>query len=190
MIQMENRMSPLVNDCSMKGLKPAMLEFPYPPVQVKCRNLSYADLLSVDYCGPVSELTALTQYINNESRLSLKHCSIARTLLEIAVSEMMHLQKLGQLIFLLGGEVDYTARYQNRKECLWTPGYLTLPDRVSEMLRVDIEGEREAIKQYRMHVSKMDDEYVNAVLLRIVRDEEYHILLLQSLLDEVSISTG
>ena len=55
---------------------------------------------------------------------------------------------------------------------------------------MDIEGEREAIKQYRMHVSKMDDEYVNAVLLRIVRDEEYHILLLQSLLDEVSISTG
>lgn len=186
MIQMENRTSPLVNDCSMAGIKPAMLEFPYPPIQVKCRNLGYADLLSVDYCGSVSELSALTQYINNESRLSLKHCRYARMLLEIAVAEMMHLQKIGELIFLLGGEVDYTARYQNGRNCLWTPEYLTLPDHMDKMIHVDIEGERAAIKQYRMHISKMDDEYVNAVLLRIIKDEEYHILLLQSLLDEVN----
>lgn len=105
MIHMENKTGPIVNNCSMAGLKPAMLEFPYPPIQVKCRNLSYADLLSVDYCGSVSELTALTQYVNNESRLSMKNCRCAKMLLEIAVAEMMHLQKLGELIFLLGGEV-------------------------------------------------------------------------------------
>ena len=186
MIQMENRMNPLVNNCSMAGIKPAMLEFPYPPIQVKCRNLSYADLLSVDYCGSVSELSALTQYINNESRLSWKRCRYARMLLEIAMAEMIHLQKLGELIFLLGGEVDYGARYQNGRNCLWTPEYLTLPDQVEQMLQVDIEGERAAIKQYRMHIGKMDDEYVNAVLQRIIKDEEYHILLLQSLLDEVN----
>lgn len=57
---------------------------------------------------------------------------------------------------------------------------------MKEMLHVDIEGERAAIKQYRMHISKMDDECVNAVLARIIKDEEYHILLLQSLLEEVS----
>lgn len=181
---MDNRTEPIVNQCSMAGIKPAMLEFPYPPIQVKCRNRSYADLLSVDYCGSVSELSALTQYINNESRLSRKHCRHARLLLEIAVSEMMHLQKLGELIFLLGGDVDYVARYQNGKNCLWTPEYLTLPDHMDEMIHVDIEGERAAIKQYRMHIGRMDDEYVNAVLARIIRDEEYHILLLQSLLDD------
>lgn len=175
----------LTNDCNMAGIKPAMLEFPYPPIQVKCRNRSYADLLSVDYCGSVSELSALTQYINNESRLSMEHCRHARLLLEIGVAEMMHLQKLGELIFLLGGEVDYTARYQNGKNCLWTPEYLTLPDHMREMIHVDIEGERAAIKQYRMHISRMDDECVNAVLARIIKDEEYHILLLQSILEEM-----
>lgn len=174
----------LTNDCNMKGIKPAMLEFPYPPIQVKCRNRSYADLLSVDYCGSVSELSALTQYINNESRLSMGHCRYARLLLEIGVAEMMHLQKLGELIFLLGGEVDYVARYQNGRDCRWTPEYLTLPGKMSEMVHADIEGERAAIKQYRMHISRMDDEYVNAVLARIIKDEEYHILLLQSLLEE------
>lgn len=185
MIYMENRTGPIINNCSMAGLKPAMLEFPYPPIQVKCRNRSYADLLSVDYCGSVSELSALTQYINNESRLSMQHCRCAKQLLEIAVAEMMHLQKLGELIFLLGGEVDYTAKYQNGRNCLWTPEHLTLPDRMCEMLNTDIEGERAAIKQYKQHISRMDDEYVIAVLRRIIKDEEYHILLLQILLDEV-----
>lgn len=54
------------------------------------------------------------------------------------------------------------------------------------MIHADIEGERAAIKQYRAHISKMDDECVNAVLMRIIKDEEYHILLLQTLLDEVN----
>ncbi len=184
MIHMDNRTGPIVNSCSMAGIKPAMLEFPYPPIRVKCRNMTYAELLSVDYCGSVSELSALTQYINNESRLSREHCDIARMLLEIGVAEMMHLQKLGELILLLGGELDYTARYQNGKSCRWTPEYLTLPARMSEMIQVDIEGERAAIKQYRMHIGRMDDEYVNAVLARIIKDEEYHILLLQTLLDD------
>lgn len=187
---MNNRPEPITNQCSMAGIKPAMLELPYPPIQVNCRNRSYADLLSVDYCGSVSELSALTQYINNESRLSMKFCRYARMLLEIAVAEMMHLQKLGELIFLLGGDVDYAARYQNGKNCLWTPEYLTLPGHIDEMIQVDIEGERAAIKQYRMHISRMDDEHVNAVLARIIRDEEYHILLLQSLLDEGQTSTS
>ena len=83
MIQMENKMNPLVNNCSMAGIKPAMLEFPYPPIQVKCRNLSYADLLSVDYCGSVSEFSALTQYINNESRIKGSLSRTAQCILEI-----------------------------------------------------------------------------------------------------------
>lgn len=183
---MENRIAALVNDCSMKGIKPAMLEFPYPPIQVCRRDQGYAELLRVDYCGQVSELSALTQYVNNESRLSMEHCRWARMLLEIALAEMMHLQKLGELICLLGGEVDYAARQQNGRQSLWTPDYLTLPGSADKMICADIEGERAAIKQYRMHIGRIDDGHVNAVLARIIRDEEYHILLLQSLLDEVN----
>ena len=56
----------IANNCDMSGVKPAMLELPYPPIQVKCRNREYAELLKVDYCGTVSELSAITQYINNQ----------------------------------------------------------------------------------------------------------------------------
>ncbi len=175
----------ITNDCSMAGIKPAMLELPYPPIQVRCRNKSYAELLKVDYCGSVSELSAITQYINNENRMSCEKCSFARTIIGIAMAEMMHLQKLGELIYLLGGNVDYAVTRPDGKQKLWTPACLTLSDNIREMLCAGIEAEKAAIAQYRKHIDMMGDDCVCAVLLRIIKDEEYHILLLQALLEKL-----
>jgi bacterioferritin len=50
------------------------------------------------------------------------------------------------------------------------------------MLQADPEAENAAIRQYRMHMNAIQDDCVNAVLRRIVQDEEYHIIILQSLL--------
>lgn len=169
------------NSCSFSGVRPAMADLPYPPIQVKEKNPVYASLLSIDYCGAVSELSAITQYINNENRISCEHCSLAKTLLGIAMAEMMHLQKLGGLIRLLGGRVDFAAKQPNGRMHLWTPEYLTLPDQIGQMIAADIEAEQAAISQYRMHIKMIRDENVNAVLSRIIVDEEYHIMLLRSL---------
>lgn len=183
---METNRKPNISNCNMAGLRPAMLELPYPPIQVKCRNHDYADLLSYDYCGAVSELSAITQYINNENRLCQENCRLARTILEIAVAEMMHLQKLGELIWLLGGKVDFAARGCNARPRLWTPDYLDIPENAVKMITADIEAERSAINQYEKHMDMMDDDCVNAVLSRIIKDEEYHIMLLKVLRNELS----
>lgn len=125
---MEEQKSPLTNDCNFMSVKPIMMDLPYPPLRVSERNQAYANLLSVDYCGSVSELSAITQYINNENRLSCERCEFARTILGIGMAEMMHLQKLGELIVLLGGTIDFTAKQNNGRQMMWTPEYLTLPD--------------------------------------------------------------
>ena len=174
----------MTNTCSFAGVKPIMVDLPYPPLRVKGKNCDYAQLLKVDYCGAVSEMSAITQYINNENRLFLERCSMAKTLLGIAMAEMMHLQKLGELICLLGGRVDFTAKYQNGHR-MWTPEYLTMPESVSKMILADIEAEKDAVRQYQMHMGLIKDECVNAVLARIIRDEEYHIMLLQWMLKEL-----
>lgn len=184
-MSMEGNAAPLENTCSFHGLAPAMMDLPYPPVRVQAKNRAYADLLSVDYCGAVSELSAITQYINNENRLSYEKCPLAKTLLSIAMAEMMHLQTLGELICLLGGEVDFVARYCGGRKRMWTPQYLTLPCQTAEMLAADIESEKQAIAQYVMHIKQMDDACVTAVLQRIIKDEEYHIMMLQALMKEL-----
>ena len=161
---MEEKSKLLVNSCDFIGVKPVMADLPYPPIQVKEKNRIYANLLSIDYCGAVSEMTAITQYINNENRLSCERCPVARTILGIAMAEMIHLQKLAELIFLLGGSIDFVARHQDGRQRM-----------------ADIEAEKATINQYRMHMKMISDSCVNAVLARIIQDEEYHIMLLQML---------
>lgn len=181
---MERKSMLLTNDCSFASVKPIMMDLPYPPTRVKERNQDYANLLSVDYCGAVSEMSAITQYINNENRMSCEKCPLAKSILGIAMAEMIHLQKLGELIFLLGGTIDFTARQRNGRPRLWTPDYLTIPENALKMILADIEAEKAAINQYRMHIKMIKDEHVNAVLERIIKDEEYHIMVLQALLEE------
>ena len=182
---MEEKRSLHANSCSFMGVKPIMLELSYPPIQVREKNRAYANLLSVDYCGSVSELSAITQYINNENRMSGEQCSLAKTILGIAMAEMMHLQKLGELIHLLGGCVDYTAKAQNGCSQMWTPQYITIPQNPRDMLAADIQSEKDAIRQYKMHMGMICDDDVNAVLARIIKDEEYHIIVLEALMEEL-----
>lgn len=176
---------PVSSDCNFRNIKPMMLELPYPFIQVKEKNQMYANLLSADYCGSISEMSAITQYINNENRLSCEKCSLAQTILGIAMAEMIHLQKLGEMIHLLGGKVDFTVKQNNGRRKMWTPAYLTIPEDARKMILADIEAEKAAIHQYKMHMKLIKDEYVNALLARIIKDEEYHIMWLRILLEEL-----
>ena len=38
----------LTNNCSFAGVKPVMVDLPYPEIKVRGRNRNYADLLNVD----------------------------------------------------------------------------------------------------------------------------------------------
>ena len=97
----------------------------------------------------------------------------------------MHLQKLGELIVMLGGNVNYTAKHRNGAKRMWTPEYLTIPEHAVKMIQADITAEKDAIEQYQMHIKMIQDDCVDAVLARIIKDEEYHIMLLRNLLEEL-----
>ena len=182
---MEEKIRGLVSGCNFSSVKPVMMELDYPVVRVRERNLGYADLLGVDYCGAVSEMSAIAQYVNNENRLACEKCPAARMILGISMAEMIHLQKLGELIVLLGGKIEYAAKQRDGRKRMWTPEYLNLPENSRKMILADMDAERAAIKQYRMHMNMIEDEYVNALLARIIKDEEYHIMVLQALLEGV-----
>lgn len=181
---MANNQEALVSKCNVSGIKPALMDLPYPPVRVRERNQNYADLISVSYCGTISEMSATMQYINNESRIIGSRCAMGKLLLGMAMAEMTHMQILAELIGLLGGNVCYTARQPGGQLWMWSPQCLTLPDQVEAMLQADLEREIATIDQYNMQISMIKDDYVNMVLGRIVQDEQYHIMLLRSLMDE------
>lgn len=182
---MEKKDNAIVSSCSFAVVKPIMMDLPYPPIQVKEKNEAFANLLSIDYGGAVSEMSAITQYLCGESALCIENCPAAQIILGIAMAEMIHLQKLGQLICLLGGNVDFIARYRDGRRKLWTPEYINISNNLQKIAASNIESEKEAINQYKMHIRMINDKNVIAVLERIIKDEEYHIMMLRALLESV-----
>lgn len=174
--------TPLSISCNASGGKgPYRKNLPYPPVQVQCQNNYYASILSQDYAGKVSELSAITQYVNHETKLIGCNCEVAQTLTGIAMVEMTHLQIIGELIVLLGGNL----KFEENKDCCtqpWTPCYLAYGTTLEDMIRKDIAGEKAAIAQYNHHIHLIGDPYIKQILKRIILDEMYHIELLESLL--------
>ena len=62
----------------------------------------------------------------------------------------------------------------------WTPEWLTLQKEPKKMIMEGIASEKGAIAQYRKHMKMIKDPYILRVIARIIKDEEYHIFLLQS----------
>lgn len=170
----------LQNDCSFSGMSALNLPLPYPPIRALEENQFYANLLTLDYCGSVSELTAAIQYIHGESCLCCHQCKTAKTIVGMAVAEMIHLQKLGEMILLLGGHINFSIKTRTGTQ-MWTPEYTNLASDEKQIIAANLEAERAAIEQYEQHISMIEDDYVNDLLKRIIQDEEYHIMLLQML---------
>ncbi|MBQ9745680.1 MAG: manganese catalase family protein [Clostridia bacterium] len=152
---------------------------PYPELRVERQNAHYARLLSLAYAGQESELTTILSYIYGS-----KVCegrapdTLADTLRCISKVEMRHLDMLGELITLLGGDPRFcgpdarvginTAMLAYRKE-------------PAQVIRGAIAGEEGAIRLYGDLIRNINDECVRAVLRRIVMDEELHLKIFREM---------
>ncbi len=154
------------------------LENPYPPIQVEKECEKYANILLEDYAGEGGEDTAIHEYLFQ----SFVEEEVAETLKKIAVSEMHHLDILGKLIWKLGVTPSfYTVDSSIDYHIPWTSKYLNYSLNLNDILVGDIEREQKTIKRYQKHIEEIDDIYVQAILRRIIEDEEQHILCLERL---------
>lgn len=155
------------------------LPIPYPEIRVIAPNLTYAKLLSGAYAGDSGELSAVLQYTyghivtegDRPERLS-------STLECVSVTEMRHLEMLGELICLLGGDPKFCDAYSRGCFDAGRVNYQNTPDRI---IRAAISGERNAVAHYRELLRKIDDECIRAVIKRIILDEEHHVKIFSEL---------
>ncbi|MDD3340628.1 MAG: manganese catalase family protein [Bacilli bacterium] len=153
---------------------------PYPEIKVLEPNIYYATLLKEDYAGFVSEFSALTQYVYHSFVTERIDEEIAEMLECISIVEMHHLKILAKLIDLLGEKPVYCA--QNR---LWNGSYVDYGHHLLEQLQADLESEYQAINQYQYHITLIKDPYIQAVLKRIIEDEEVHVTLFKEAIAKI-----
>lgn len=162
-------------------MKSCDLGIPYPPVKTEGKNLFYASLLTNDYAGIVSEMSAVSVY--TYQHFVTVNRKIADTLKCIAIVEMRHMEFLGQLISSLGGNPRIAV--QSGCNCsYWNAQYISYETNPKCYLKDNISGEKTAISNYRAHIKQINDKYVRTLLERIILDEEHHIKLFCAMLEE------
>ena len=163
------------------------IDLPYPEVRVEEKNPYYADLLSQDYAGSVSETTAVMQYSYQHFDKFKENKEFAKIIEEIAEVEMKHLELLGEIIKLLGKEPVYKTCESERGDCVfWTGDNVFYKTDLKDMLNADINSEKNAIKNYEHHKMLINDKYIKEMLSRIILDEKRHVQIFEMLLKNLS----
>ncbi|MCX7615028.1 MAG: ferritin-like domain-containing protein [Clostridiales bacterium] len=154
----------------------------YPEINIQEPNEKAAKLLLNDYAGHVSEFGAIAQYIFHMITLEKEYPDVSDALRGIAIVEMDHLDRLGDLIKELGTLPEFKG-CEHGKVTYWnaTPKNVNYSTSVKKALLADISAEIKAIEQYEEHIKQIDDDRIISLLQRIILDEQIHIEILTSL---------
>ncbi len=157
---------------------------PYPTTETGERNPCWAALLYNDYAGGVGELGAITKYIYQALTVAGDNSELASDLRCIAMTEMRHLELVGELIVSLGGDPKYRT-LERCAERWWSGGNLNYCRDIRYFLREDIKCEQKAIAGYRLRLCQIRNEAVQTLIERIIKDELRHIEIFESWLDRL-----
>lgn len=156
---------------------------PYPEVKVMRPNLCYACLLMDDYAGVISEFTAISQYLYHSFFFKDIDDELGKLLENVAIVEMLHMGILASVIIKLGGNPQIRGSYSTCNN-FWNGSFVYYGEELCEQLKANIDSEYKAIREYRKHISMIQDPYIKAILQRIILDEKVHIRLFNKALQK------
>lgn len=156
------------------------LGIPYPPAKTESKNLYYAALLTNDFAGSVSEMSAVTKYTFQNAAATEKRVSDIMKC--ISMIEMRHLGFLSSLIKDFGGKPRIAVQ-SGCNTIYWSAHYISYDTDPRTFLRGNITDEKAAIASYINRINQINDKYVKKLIERIILDEENHIRIFSTILD-------
>lgn len=154
---------------------------PYPKARVEKPNIEYAKLLLENYAGDISEETAIHLYMYQHMVASDEMEEYAKTMEQIGIVEMRHLNLLGKTIKLLGLKPVYATLYNDNFIKPWNSSNVNYTTDIKEMLEVNIKNETKAIENYEKRIIQIEDKYIRELLSRIIEDEKIHLKIFKNL---------
>lgn len=164
--------------------EPLIAKSKYPTISGICPDALSLRIISPAYSSPSSELNTVLQYFYHAlhfDKSGFKEC--AQTLMSIAVAEMKHLEILGKTISALGAAPVFT-QYPPSPFNFYSAKYVSYSCSLTDMLEVDIVGEKQAIAGYERMTARLKNERVREIIERITEDERLHLAALEEMLRE------
>lgn len=165
-------------------MKPLICDLPYPSIESLTKDVRSGNIISFAYATLRGEITATLQYTYHHFYFGKYDEEDAKTLMRIAIAEMKHIDILGESMLKLGVSPKYiqfpnTQAYYNTS-CV---SQATTPQK---MLMDDIQGEMNAICDYQKMLYTLKNEQVEAIIQRIILDEQLHLETLKKMLEKYS----
>ncbi|MGI6168529.1 MAG: ferritin-like domain-containing protein [Christensenellales bacterium] len=157
------------------------VDLPYPESRNLKKNRRFARILLNDYAGKTSEMTAIAQYVYQHMILKRTYPEVADALMGIAVTEMHHLDLLGEAIFGLGVLPKYRT-IQNERPFWWSGAEVDYEKTLRYILTANVEAEEAAIYEYQNTIRMINDPSIVALIRRIILDEELHVDIFNALI--------
>lgn len=166
----------------MEGVK---VDLPYPSVSGIENDIKSAEIIFPAYAGLHGELSAILQYIYHALFFKKENDEkTAELLTAIAITEMHHLDILGETILALGVKPIY--KVPSFEGGYYNTFYVSQSTTSQKMLLDDITAEMNAVREYSLMAEKLRNEKVAAIITRIKMDEELHVLKLKEALNKYS----
>lgn len=156
---------------------------PFPPIEVERPYLPYARMLMQDMASAQSEMTAIYQYMFQHWAVETVQPEFAAALRKIAQVEMRHLDTLGRLVVLLGGDPRCQASVNNRRSA-WNGNMVNYNHQLLSMARSNLIGEQYARNTYLAQANMVRDPKLAAVLRKLAADEDIHAGIFQRFFTE------
>jgi bacterioferritin len=109
----------------------------------------------------------------------------ARSMENIAMAELIHMQILGKTLIKLGIDPVYTAKPPIRSG-FFNTSRISTAKAPQKMLMDDIAAETQAINNYNQALKRLRNEEAAAVIQRIILDEKLHLEELKELLSQLT----
>ena len=162
-------------------MKPLICDLPYPSLNNLTTDVKSGQILSFAYATQRGELTATLQYLYHEVFMQNFNEHYAETLFAIALAEMKHLHILAEAMEKLGVAPRY-VQYPNTK-IYFDTACVSQSVTPQKMIMDDIQGELNAIAEYNKMLFVLKNEDVEAIVSRIILDEQLHLEALKQMLD-------
>lgn len=160
---------------------------PYPPVKVEGKNHHYAQMLGQDLASSWGEMSAIYEYLYQHWILSEPQAALQTVLFRIAKVEMHHLNILGQLIRLLGGDPK-CMYFSGHNPVVWNGNMVNYNKGIRQILSYNIVCEQSAADGYIKQAQLIKDAQVSAMLRRLARDELVHRDIFSGFLKEIGVN--
>jgi bacterioferritin (cytochrome b1) len=155
---------------------------PFPEVMVSGKNKKLAKRLLVLFAGPCSKLTEAIQLHNHHIHYMDCEPKMAGMVFDaIGNSDIQQWHMIGRAILKLGMEIPI-GHIMHKEFMAWCGKYVKVKCTLHERIKADIMLKKSVIMVIEDIMKMCEDMMLRPLFERMIREEKYHISVLQKLL--------